>query len=101
MIIQYAVIPVDPEQRDAAIEAATELARTTREEESGVIDYRVAADVEDGNVLRIVEQYEDRAAVDAHMGSEHFEAFQGELPEFVDGDVELHLFEVSEHEQLM
>ena len=100
MILQYAVIPVDPDSRDEAIEAVTELARASREE-SGVVDYRVAADVEDENVLRIVEQYEDAEGVEAHMTSDHFEAFQERLPAFAGGDVELYKYEVSDSTQLM
>lgn len=100
MYVMKATIPVDPDQRDAAVEAAAELARKSREE-AGVVDYRVAADVEDENVLRFFEQYEDGEAVDAHMESDHFLAFQGQVEEFVAGEVELIQFEVSDSEQLM
>ncbi|WP_254832091.1 putative quinol monooxygenase [Haloglomus salinum] len=100
MIVLNASIPIDPDSRDTAIEAATELAQQSREED-GVIDYRVALDVEDDTTLRIFEQYEDDDAVQSHMGSDHFEAFQGHIPEFVAGDVELHRFDVSEKSRMM
>lgn len=100
MILQYAVIPVDPDSYDEAVEAVSELAQRSREE-SGVVDYRVAADVEDDAVLRIVEQYEDADGVEAHMTSDHFEAFQERLPSFVAGDVELYKYEVSDSTRLM
>lgn len=100
MIVLNATIPVDPDNRDAAIEAATTLAQASREED-GVIDYRVTADLEDENVVRIFEQYEDQDAVDAHMVSDHYKTFEGQVPEFVGGPVELYQFEVSEKTQLM
>lgn len=100
MIVQYAVVPVDPDSREQAVRAVTELAERSREE-SGVVEYRVGADVEDDSVLRIFEQYEDQQAVDAHMNSEHFGAFQERLPEFAGGDVELYKYEVSDSTQLM
>jgi quinol monooxygenase YgiN len=100
MIVLNASIPIAPDSRDAAIEAATELAQHSREED-GVIDYRVALDIEDDVTLRVFEQYEDDEAVESHMGSDHFEAFQGKIPEFVAGDVELHRFDVSEKSRMM
>ncbi|MFC7176151.1 putative quinol monooxygenase [Halosegnis marinus] len=100
MIVQHATIPIDPESRDAAVEALTELGEASRAEE-GVVEYRVTTDIDDENTVRIVEQYEDDAAVDAHMTSDHFEAFQEELPAFVGGDVELVRFDVAETTQLM
>lgn len=100
MIVLNAIIPVDPDSREQAVEAATELAQASREED-GVVDYRVTADLEDENVLRIFEQYEDDDAVDAHMESDHFLTFQGQVPEFAGGEVELHRFEVSEKSRMM
>lgn len=100
MIVLNATIPVDPDSREQAIDAATTLAQASREEE-GVVDYRVTADLEDENVVRIFEQYEDEAAVDAHMESDHFLAFQGQVPEFAGGEVELYRFDVSEKSQMM
>ncbi len=100
MIVLNASIPIDPDSHETAVEAATELAERSREED-GVIDYRVALDIEDDTTLRVFEQYEDDAAVQSHMGSDHFEAFQGRIPEFVAGDVELHRFDVSEKSRMM
>ncbi|MFC5971124.1 putative quinol monooxygenase [Halomarina salina] len=100
MILQYAVIPIDPDSRDEAIEALTELGEQSRAE-SGVVDYRVTSDVDDEHTVRIVEQYEDEEAVEAHMTSDHFGTFQERLPSFAGGDVELYKYEVSDSTQLM
>ncbi|PSP97237.1 antibiotic biosynthesis monooxygenase [Halobacteriales archaeon QS_4_70_19] len=100
MIVLNASIPIDPDSREAAVDAATELARQSREED-GVVDYRVALDIEDDATLRVFEQYEDDAAVESHMESDHFQAFQGRIPEFVAGDVELYRFDVDEKSRMM
>lgn len=100
MILLYAIVPVDPDSRQAAVDAAVDLARASRDE-AGVVDYRVTADLEDETVLRIVEQYEDQSALDAHMESDHFQAFQAQVPEFAGGEVELHRFDVSESSRMM
>jgi quinol monooxygenase YgiN len=100
MYVMKATIPVDPDSREDAIEAAAELARKSREED-GVVDYRIAADIEDENVLRFFEQYEDEDAVESHMESDHFLAFQGQIGDFVAGEVELVQFEVSDSQDLM
>ena len=99
-IVQYAIIPIDPDEHDAAIEALTELGEASREED-GVVDYRVTTDVDDENTVRIIEEYEDEDAVNAHMTSEHFEAFQAKVGGFAGGPVELYKYEVSEKSQLM
>jgi quinol monooxygenase YgiN len=100
MIVLNASIPIDLDSRETAIEAASELAQRSREED-GVIDYRVALDIEDDATLRVFEQYEDDAAVQSHMGSDHFETFQGRVPEFAAGEPELYRFDVSEKSRMM
>ncbi|WP_276258403.1 putative quinol monooxygenase [Haloglomus litoreum] len=100
MIVLNASIPIDPDSRETAVEAATELAQHSREE-AGVIDYRVALDVEDDTTLRIFEQYEDEDALNAHMNSDHYGSFESRVPGFAAGAPELHRFDVSEKTQLM
>ncbi|WP_255151260.1 putative quinol monooxygenase [Halorarius halobius] len=100
MIVLTAEIPVDPDSREQAIDAATDLAQASREE-AGVIDYRVTTDLEDENVVRIIEQYEDADALNAHMDSDHYNAFESEVPSFAAGAPELYRFDVSEKSQLM
>lgn len=100
MIVMHATIPVAPEHRGTAISAASELAEQSRAEE-GVVDYRVAIDVDDESILRFIEQYEDANAFEAHMESDHFLSFQGRMEEFLDGEVDLIQFQVADAEQLM
>jgi quinol monooxygenase YgiN len=100
MIVLNASIPIDPDSRETAVEAASELAQRSREED-GVIDYRVALDIEDDATLRVFEQYEDEDALNAHMNSDHYGSFESQVPEFATGAPELYRFDVSEKTQLM
>lgn len=100
MIVLQATIPVAPDQREELIEAATNLAKQSRAED-GTIDYRFTTDIEDPNVFRVFERYEDEAAMDAHMESEHYETFQKQISGLVEGDVELVRFDVESTTQMM
>ncbi|WP_394328399.1 putative quinol monooxygenase [Natrinema salaciae] len=62
--------------------------------EDGIVEYRVATDVDDENLFRFFEQYEDEAAFGAHAESDHFERFAAELPELLAGEPEVTRFEV-------
>lgn len=99
MIVMHATVPVDRDKRDSAIGAASEVAEASRAED-GVVDYQVAVDIDDDTVLRFIERYENEAAVEAHMGSDHFLEFQSKMEEFVGGEVDLVKFEVAEAEVL-
>lgn len=93
MILLYATVPIDPDGREEALESIAELAERSREED-GVIDYRATTEVDDPNVVRFVEQYEDEAALGSHTESEHFQSFAESLPEFLAGEPELLRFDV-------
>jgi len=94
MLVVHATVPVKGESRKEAVEAAISVAEESRDEE-GVVDYRVAVDAEDENLLRFFEHYEDEAAFGAHASSDHFGEFASKLPEFLDGEPKLTRFEVS------
>lgn len=100
MYIIRATVPLDPDERETGIEAARELARNCRENETGTIDYRVAVDVDDENLLRFFELYEDKAAVAAHGEADHYLDFQERMDEFVAGDIEATRFEVADATEL-
>jgi quinol monooxygenase YgiN len=93
MLILYAVLPLDPEHREEALEATREIAERSRQE-SGVVDYRASTDVERPNTLRFFEQYEDAAALEAHLETDHYAEFEATVIEgMLDGEPELHRFE--------
>lgn len=93
MIVVHATFPIDPDSREEALELARELAEHSRNEE-GTIEYRVATDIEDSNVLRFVERYEDEAAFGAHAETEHFQRFESALPDLLGGEPEVVRFDV-------
>jgi quinol monooxygenase YgiN len=93
MIVLHATIPIDPNRRDEALELMRELAEHSREEE-GIVDYQVATDIDDPNLFRVTEQYEDESAFDAHGESDHFTEFEAKLPELLAGEPDVIRFDV-------
>jgi len=79
---------------DEAVRAGSVMAATSRDE-PGCIDYRFAIDIDDPLVVRIFEQWESAAALEAHFAAPHFAAFSGVIVRAVDGAAEFTKFEVS------
>ena len=94
MLVVHAAFPIDLDQRETALDHVQTLAEKSRDED-GVIDYRVATDVDDRTLFRFVEQYDDEAAFEAHADSEHFAEFADVLPELLAGEPEVTRFEVN------
>jgi (4S)-4-hydroxy-5-phosphonooxypentane-2,3-dione isomerase len=53
--------------------------------EPGTIHYVLHKSTTDPNALYVTEIYEDQAALDAHMGSDHFKSFGAGLADLVNG----------------
>lgn len=95
MIVKHSEVPVKAESRERALKAMEWMAIESRAE-PGVIDYRVTVDIEEPNVLRIVEQYEDSEAAQSHESSEHLDEFQRRIEPCLAGDATLYSFDVVE-----
>lgn len=95
MLVVHATFPVKPERREEVVELARELVEKSNQE-PGMIDYRAAVDVQDENVIRFVEQYEDAAAFESHTQTDHFERLEGMLPDVLAGEPEVVQFSVDE-----
>lgn len=93
MIVIHATVPIAPESREEALELISDLVAETQKED-GVVDYRAAADVDDPNLIRFFEQYEDEEAFGAHAQSDHFQEFQKALPEYLAGEPTITRFDV-------
>ena len=93
MLVVHATFPIDPDARDEALDHIKTLAEASRAE-AGVIDYRVGADIDDPNVLRFLERYEDEAAFVAHTETDHFQSFEAALPDLLAGDPDVMRFDV-------
>jgi len=95
MIVIHAVFPIADGKIDEARDLASELVEASNEE-AGLIEYRAAVDIEDETVLRFFEEYEDEAAFESHLGTDHFNAFDERLPDLLAGEPTVRRFEVSE-----
>ncbi|TKR25981.1 putative quinol monooxygenase [Natronomonas salsuginis] len=99
MLVVRAMFPIDPDRMDEALELVNDLVDHSNQE-PGIIDYRAAVDVQDETRLRFIEQYEDGDAFEAHIGTEHFQAFESKLPELLAGELEVTRFTVSDATEL-
>ncbi|WP_336036739.1 putative quinol monooxygenase [Halobacterium yunchengense] len=95
MLILHASLPVDPDRRADALDAAERLVEQTRRED-GVLEYTANVDVREPNTIRFVERYEDEAALDAHLETDHYREFAAGLPELLAGEPDVWQFEVAD-----
>jgi len=93
MIVMHASFPIDPDERDRALSLIDDLVEQSQAED-GTIEYRATTDLDDPNVVRILEQYEDAAAFESHSQSDHLREFAEVLPELLAGEPEVIRFEV-------
>ncbi len=94
MIVIHSEVPVKPDSRTEAVELLKEIATRSRAE-PGVIDYRVTSDLEDSNMLRIIEHYEDEDAADSHESSDHVAQFQEQMEPHLAAEAELSIHDVA------
>jgi len=94
IVVAHSEAVIKPEMRETAIELLEWMAGKSRAE-GGVIDYRVTIDIEERNVLRIIEQYEDAEAFEAHESSDHLETFKAEMEPCLAEEAELTRYTVS------
>jgi len=99
MIVLHASFPIDPDKREEALDLIEDLVEQSQAEE-GMIDYRATTDVNDPNVVRFFEQYEDEAAFEAHTQTDHFQEFEAALPDLLAGEPEIIQFEVDSATEL-
>ncbi|WP_276270986.1 putative quinol monooxygenase [Haloarcula litorea] len=99
MIVLHASFPIDPDKREEALDLIEDLVEQSQAEE-GMIDYRATTDVNDPNVVRFFEQYEDEAAFEAHTQTDHFQEFEAALPDLLDGEPEILRFDVESATEL-
>ncbi|MFC6988390.1 putative quinol monooxygenase [Haloplanus sp. GCM10025708] len=95
MIVLHASFPIDPERRDEALDLVDELVDKSQAED-GMIEYRATTDVQEPNVIRFFEQYEDAAAFEAHTQTAHFRKFEERLPDLLAGEPEVVRFDVDD-----
>ena len=99
MMVVKATIPLNPDAREEALELMSEVSAKSREED-GIVDYRISVDVDDPNLVRVFEHYENEDVFASHMQKEHTQELVGQLPEFVGGEVEAIRFDVESVSEL-
>jgi quinol monooxygenase YgiN len=94
MLVIAGTIHIDPDKRDAAIAAATEMMERTRQE-SGCVAYVFSADLSDPGAFHLFEQWESQAALDAHFDAPHMAKFQGQIGGLGLRDMKVQRYEIS------
>jgi quinol monooxygenase YgiN len=95
VIVVHVQVQIDPAKEDVARAAALEMQAKTRAE-PGCLGYRFVQAVDDPTTILVLEQWEDRAAMDAHGQTEHLGAFLVAMADVVTGAPSVTQFEVSE-----
>ena len=78
MIVVSGLIRLAPDSREAAVKAAAEMARETRQEQ-GCHTYAFYSDLEDPNVFRVFEEWADDASLKAHGQTAHMKRWRATL----------------------
>ena len=94
MIVIAGTIQLDPANKESVLAASIEMMKATRAE-AGNIDYAFTWDLVDEGMVRVIELWEDQAALDAHMKAPHMAAFTGKMGEFGIKGMDLKKYEVS------
>ena len=76
MIVISGTINLDPANADATYAATSTLVAATRAE-PGNLAYEYTRDHNDAGYWRVFEEWEDQAALDAHMAAPHMAEFMG------------------------
>ncbi|HVY62988.1 MAG TPA: putative quinol monooxygenase [Planctomycetota bacterium] len=86
-----------PGKREAFLAAARAVIGPTRGE-AGCLSYRASQDVEDDHAFTFVEEWRDRAALEAHFQTPHVKALFAALPGILAGPAEVKIHEVARTE---
>ena len=94
MIIVAGTVRIPQDRFDELLETAQTMIETTRKE-AGCIVYSFARDLADGGLLRIYEEWESRAHLDAHVKQPHMGPWRAKLAEIGARDRNLKTYETS------
>lgn len=71
-IVMHATMPVKPEMREAFLNAIPRLVDASNAEE-GILSYQCYEATAQPNTFVMIEVYADKAAMDSHLASPHFQ----------------------------
>lgn len=80
MYVVTVLFQIKPGKTDAFLPLMTDNARTSREVEKGCQVFDICRD---GDEIFLYEIYDDRAAFDAHLASDHFRSFDAAVSNMV------------------
>ena len=89
----HAVLPIDPDQRDEALELIQETAEQYRNDE-GTLEFQASTNVDDPNRVTFFECYEDEAAIEQHRQTDHYKEFGRSIQEYLTGKPEITRYDV-------
>ena len=99
MIVLHATFPIKPEKRSEALDLTGDLVEASNRE-PGMVDYQAGMDVQDENVIRFFEQYEDADAFESHTRTDHFQEFEAALEDLLAGEPAVVRFDVESAAEL-
>ncbi len=80
----------------AAVKDAVAIMETASRAEAGCHDYTFSVELNDPNVIRITESWEDMAALETHFGTPHMAAFQKVMAANPPTSAKVHFYEATE-----
>jgi quinol monooxygenase YgiN len=95
MILIMGEARIRADQRDDALAAMTKVSDISLTED-GCIDYRFWTSISDPNHVLLLEQWYDKAALDAHGRAPHLKEFGAALRMVLDGRFSLTRYEISD-----
>jgi quinol monooxygenase YgiN len=95
MIVVHAVFRSRPERRTETVAALIAMQHATRSSDRGCLHYAFVADLEDDCLFTCVEQWRDRAALEAHLASPHMAALDRVLAGSAEGPATIQVFEAT------
>ena len=100
MIVVSGTLNLNPEKAQRALEVTGDLVAETLKE-SGNVTYEYWQDPADAGRWRVFEEWQDAAALDAHLTTPHMTAFMVAAGELEISAVDISRYEVSEKSKLM
>ena len=94
MVIVIGEAEAAPGRRDQLLEAAAAVAAATQGD-PGCVHYGFSTDVSRPEVVRSVEVWTDRAALEAHLGHDHTDAFLAAVDGLVAGAPRMQFFDAA------
>ncbi|MBA3742126.1 putative quinol monooxygenase [Sporichthya sp.] len=98
-IIMHATMPIKPEAREMFLAAVPGLIEASNADE-GVLSYELYEAVATPNTFVMLEVYADKAGMDAHLGSPHFQAAMPALGQVLAGAPTLTYYEAGDAQTL-